>query len=132
MRTLVAKKDSDFVEAFASFVQKFECSVKQIKNNRLLIHDRTEDRFLKISGLRTYGPEGNGLVKLHGSKYPAGCWYVEDRRIIEATPNPVYRRLHPFAYMVDGKFSHSFSCTGGADVRTDIEAHFDFHPGTMS
>jgi len=34
--------------------------------------------------------------------------------------------------MVDGKFSHSFSCTGGADVRTDIEAHFDFHPGTMS
>ena len=128
MRTLVAKNESHFVDAFANFVRKFECSVKQIRNNGLSIHDRIESRHLKISGTREYGPD-NGLVKLHGSKYPAGCWYVVEPKIILATQ--IYHRLHPFSYMAEGKFSHSFSYQGAPDVRLDMEAYFDFHPGTI-
>lgn len=115
-------QEPNYVEVFEHFAKKFDCAVKTIRSKNIYVHDRIENKFIRISGqfrLET------GQVRVHGPQYPVGHWCT-DQKVILAAPNHLHRRIHPFAFMMEGKFSHSYSYEGNPDIRRDIEYTFGF------
>lgn len=131
MKQPETKTDDEFVDIFRRFIPKFECAVSRMRSKGLLIHDRIEYKWLNISGGRY--DEVKRLHRIYGPQCTPNHWYAENEEIIRtATAHaPQFYRQHPFAYMLDGKFSYSWSRNGERSPHEDIEIMFGFIPGSI-